>query len=136
MRTREGVTDSLRQQIERSQLALLVEIGKLVEDVIGDLTSNPQPIDVRLHCEDRALAEQKASDVANLLASVRGGGDAKDGVVVSGPGVVVSGPKVRWFRRNAAAAARRRGGGGLCASAILLLVVLPALLVSFAVEPE
>ena len=89
-RSAEEVADGLRAQIEASQPALQIEFGQLVEDVIGDLTSNPQPIEIRVFCEDRALAEAKAQDVASLVSRVRGVVDVKDGVVVSGPNVTLT----------------------------------------------
>ena len=89
-RSAEDVADDLRAQIEASQPALQIEFGQLVEDVIGDLTSNPQPIEVRVFCEDRSLAESKAQSLAQLLSRIRGVVDVKDGVVVSGPNVTLT----------------------------------------------
>ena len=88
-RSAEQVADDLRQRIEASQPALRIEFGQLVEDVIGDLTSNPQPIEVRIFCENQALAEGKAKECAELLRHVRGVVDVKSGVVISGPNVTI-----------------------------------------------
>jgi multidrug efflux pump subunit AcrB len=84
------IADDLRKRIEKNQPALEVEFGQLVEDVIGDLTTTPQPIEVRVFDEDRALAEGKAREVAAILDGVPGVVDVKTGVVVSGPNVTIA----------------------------------------------
>ena len=88
-RSADAVADDLRARIEGSQPSLQIEFGQLVEDVIGDLTSNPQPIEIRVFSEDRDLAERKAREIAALVGRVRGTVDVKDGIVVSGPDVTL-----------------------------------------------
>jgi multidrug efflux pump subunit AcrB len=88
-RSAEEVADDLRQRIEASQPSLQIEFGQLVEDVIGDLTSNPQPIEVRVFGEDRPLSESFAQRVAQILDQVPGVVDVRSGVVVSGPNVAI-----------------------------------------------
>src|SRR5258705_13431244 len=84
------IADELRGRIARTQPALVAEFGQLVEDVIGDLTTTPQPIEVRIFDEDRALAQEKAREIAAVLERVPGVVDVKDGVVVSGPNVTIT----------------------------------------------
>jgi multidrug efflux pump subunit AcrB len=84
-RSAEEVASDLRERIESQWPMLRVEFGQLVEDVIGDLIAVPQPIEVKLFSEDRPLLEQRARDVAELLAGIRGVVDIDPGVVVSGP---------------------------------------------------
>ncbi len=89
-RSADEVADDLRARIEATQPALSVEFGQLVEDVIGDLTTNPQPIEIRVFDEDRVVAESKAGEIAARLATIRGVVDVRSGVVVSGPTVSVT----------------------------------------------
>ena len=84
------IADDLRAKIAETQPALEVEFGQLVEDVIGDLTTTPQPIEVRIFDEDRAIGEQKAREVADVLSRVPGVVDVKNGAVVSGPNVTIA----------------------------------------------
>src|SRR5207249_3922954 len=73
--------------------ALEVEFGQLVEDVVGDLTTSPEPVEVHVLGEDRSLDERRAEQVAGLLEHVPGVVDVKSGVVVSGPKLsIVPGP--------------------------------------------
>lgn len=106
-RNADAIADDLRTRVESAQPALVIEFGQLVEDVIGDLTTNPQPIEVRVFSEDRALAQIKAREVAHLLSRVRGVVDVKDGVVVSGPNVSIA-PDPRAARLGLGAPALAR----------------------------
>ena len=89
-RSADEIAGELRGRIEATQPSLDVEFGQLVEDVIGDLTTTPQPIEVRLFDEDRATGQAKAREVAAILGSVRGVVDVRDGIVVSGPSVTIA----------------------------------------------
>ena len=92
-RSGEAIADDLRGRIEARQPSLLIEFGQLVEDVIGDLIATPQPIEIRIFSEDRAVAESKAREVAALIDRVPGVVDVNTGIVVSGPNLrVVPGP--------------------------------------------
>ena len=85
----EAIADDLRGRIESTLPAVEVEFGHLIEDVIGDLTTSPQPIDIRIFGEDRGVLETKARDVAGIISSVKGVVDVKDGIVVSGPNLTI-----------------------------------------------
>jgi multidrug efflux pump subunit AcrB len=89
-RSADEIADELRRKIEKTQPSLDVEFGQLVEDVIGDLTSTPQPIEVRIFDEDRAIGQEKARQVAAVLEQVPGVVDVRDGIVVSGPNVTIA----------------------------------------------
>jgi len=88
-RSADEVADDLRGRIEAAQPALEIEFGQLVEDVIGDLTTTPQPIEVRVFGEDRPLLLKRAEEAASALGRIAGVVDVKSGTVVSGPNVVV-----------------------------------------------
>ncbi len=89
-RSAEEIADALRDRFAVIAPNVEVEFGQLVEDVVGDLTSNPQPIEVRVLGEDHALDQARAQDVARLIARVPGVVDVKSGVVPSGPNLVVA----------------------------------------------
>lgn len=84
-RTSDAVVDDLRDKVGRVEPALDLEFGQLVEDVIGDLTTSPEPIEVRLLSEDRPVLEQRAVVAAALLDKVPGVVDVRTGVNISGP---------------------------------------------------
>ena len=85
----DGVMAEVRTRVERSQPALRIEFGQLMMDVIGDLTNNPSPVEIKLFGDDPVLLRQKAGEVKKLIEGVPGVVDAFDGVVISGPSILV-----------------------------------------------
>ncbi|MDQ6652415.1 MAG: efflux RND transporter permease subunit, partial [Acidobacteriota bacterium] len=86
-RATDEVTADLRQQIESSEPALRVEFVGILSDLIGDLTSSPAPVEIRLFSEDTAALQQTATAVAESIKKVPGIVDTFNGIVVSGPAI-------------------------------------------------
>jgi multidrug efflux pump subunit AcrB len=86
-RTTEEVTADLRGKIESSEPAMQVEFVGILSDLIGDLTSSPAPIEIRLFSEDAAALDQAATLVEESIQKVPGVVDTFNGVVVSGPAI-------------------------------------------------
>ena len=86
-RTTEEVTAELRSRIESSEPALRVEFVGILSDLIGDLTSSPAPIEIRLFSEDAAVLDETATLVEESIQKVPGVVDTFNGVVVSGPAI-------------------------------------------------
>ena len=86
-RATEEVMDDLRKQIEASEPRLEIEFVGILSDMIGDLTSSPEPIEIKLFSEDTKALHEKASEVEEAIKKVSGVVDTKNGVVVSGPAV-------------------------------------------------
>jgi hydrophobe/amphiphile efflux-1 (HAE1) family protein len=83
------VTDALRGDIETSEPALRVEFVGIVSDLIGDLISSPEPIEIKLFSEDTTALQQKASEIEETIKNIPGNFivDTFNGVVVSGPAI-------------------------------------------------
>lgn len=86
----EDIADALRQRIRIVEPSLDIEFGQLVEDVVGDLTTAPEPIEVRILGEDRRLDERRVEQIARILATVPGVVDVRSRVVVSGSNLVIA----------------------------------------------
>ncbi|HXL81601.1 MAG TPA: efflux RND transporter permease subunit [Pyrinomonadaceae bacterium] len=86
-RSTEEVTADLRTQIESSEPALRVEFVGILSDLIGDLTSSPAPVEIRLFSEDTAALQQTATAVEKSIQEVSGIVDSFNGIVVSGPAI-------------------------------------------------
>ncbi len=82
-----AVTDELRGAIESSEPALEVEFAGILTDLIGDLTSSPAPIEIKLFSEDTRALDAKADEVEAAIKQVPGIVDTFNGVVVSGPAI-------------------------------------------------
>lgn len=86
-RSTEEVMDDLRGEIEASEPALEIEFVGILADLIGDLTSSPSPIEIRLFSEDAKALEQSATAVEESIKKVSGVVDTFNGIVVSGPAI-------------------------------------------------
>jgi multidrug efflux pump subunit AcrB len=84
----DAVTSELRHKIESSEPALRVEFPGILSDLIGDLVSAPQPIEIRVFSEDAAALRRTAEAIKASISKVSGVVDVFNGIVVSGPAVV------------------------------------------------
>lgn len=79
--------EELRKKIVTSEPALEVEFVGILSDVIGDLTSSPEPIEIKLFSEDTEALHDKAREIEEVIQKVPGVVDTKSGIVVSGPAI-------------------------------------------------
>jgi multidrug efflux pump subunit AcrB len=68
-----------------------VEFIQVLQDMIGDLTSSPEPIQIKLFSPDLALLKQWAPKIAKKIKSIKEVTDVKDGIenTISGPAIVM-----------------------------------------------
>ncbi len=78
------VMDEVRRKVEHSVPGLQIEMAQLMEDLIGDLTAVPQPIEIKLFSDHEKQLLEVAPKVAAAIGQVRGVVDVKDGVVLAG----------------------------------------------------
>ena len=83
----EEVMDDIRGKVGDSVPGVDIETAQLMEDLIGDLTAVPQPIEVKLYSDDAALLQKTGPAVADLIGKVRGVTEVKSGVVIAGDGL-------------------------------------------------
>ncbi len=79
-----AVMDDVRTRAEVAVPALAIEMPLLIEDLIGDLTAVPQPIEVKLYGNDQAVLGELATKVAEDIGKVEGLVDISDGVILAG----------------------------------------------------
>ncbi len=89
-RSSEEVMAEVREKIAKQQPILQVEFVQLLQDMIGDLTSAPQPVDIKLFSPDAALLRAWAPRVADRIKLIPGIVDVLNGIdnTISGPAVV------------------------------------------------
>jgi multidrug efflux pump subunit AcrB len=80
----EEVMEDVRLRIEKTIPGLDIEMAQLMEDLIGDLTAVPQPIEVKLFSDDGDLLSTLGPKVADAIRKVPGVVDVNDGVVLAG----------------------------------------------------
>ena len=64
-----------------------IETAQLMEDLIGDLTAVPQPIEIKLYAPDPARLIPQARKVAEAIRAIPGLIEVKDGVMLAGDGI-------------------------------------------------
>ena len=84
-----AIIDELRTKIESSEPALTIEFGQAMQDLIGDLTNEPAPVEIKVFGPTQTMIEQKAAEIADLIRAVPGVVDIFNGIIVSGPSIVV-----------------------------------------------
>jgi CzcA family heavy metal efflux pump len=85
-RSTEEVEADLRKQIETTEPAFqTIEFVGILSDLIGDLVSSPEPIEIKIFSEDTRALDAKAEEVETAIQKVSGVVDTNPGVVVSGP---------------------------------------------------
>jgi len=83
------VIADVRARVKEEEPALDVEFTQVLQDMIGDLTSAPEPIQIKLFSEDPKQLEQWAPKVADAIQKIHGVVDILNGIdnTISGPAV-------------------------------------------------
>ena len=88
-RTTEEVISDIRQRIEATQPALTIDFGQVIGDMLGDLMSTVQPIEIKVFGPDAAKRYALADQVTAVVEKVAGTADVFNGIVRMGPAVGV-----------------------------------------------
>ncbi|GAA3965428.1 efflux RND transporter permease subunit [Pedobacter ginsengiterrae] len=83
------VISEIRTHVESTQPALVVDFGQVIGDMLGDLMSSTQPIEIKIFGSDQQKLQGLSKQVANLVSKISGTADVFDGIVLSGPTVNV-----------------------------------------------
>jgi len=94
------IISDIRGQVEETEPEAKVEFIQVLQDMIGDLTSQPEPVVIKLFSEDAKLLEETAPKVADAIGKIHGVVDVLNGIenTISGPAVT--------YRINPSVAAR------------------------------
>jgi CzcA family heavy metal efflux pump len=83
-RSMEVIMNEIRTKAQMTVPGLDIETAQLMEDLIGDLTAVPQPIEVKIYGDDPAVLIDLAPKVANAIQAVPGVTEIENGVIISG----------------------------------------------------
>jgi multidrug efflux pump subunit AcrB len=83
------VIAEVRAKVKEQEPALDVEFTQVLQDMIGDLTSVPEPIQIKLFSQDSKQLEEWAPKVADAIQKLHGVVDVLNGIdnTISGPAV-------------------------------------------------
>jgi len=84
------IISELRARVEKEEPGLAVEYVQVLQDMIGDLSNAPEPVQIKLFSPDAELLEQWAPKVGEAIQEVRGVVDMRNGIenTISGPATV------------------------------------------------
>ncbi len=80
----EEVMDDVRKRVESSAPGLRIEMAQLLEDMIGDFTGVPQPIEIKIFSDDGEVLGELGPKVAGLISGIPGVVDVDNGIVLAG----------------------------------------------------
>lgn len=88
-RSTNAVIDEIREKVEASQPSLRIDFGQVITDMLGDLMSSVEPVEVKIYGNDRATLNDLSTRVAAIVTDVKGTADVFDGIVIAGPSVTI-----------------------------------------------
>ncbi|HEY2845272.1 MAG TPA: efflux RND transporter permease subunit, partial [Bryobacteraceae bacterium] len=74
------VISDVRERVKKQYPQLDIDIKQVLQDMIGDLTDAPQPIEIKLFAQDPALMAEWAPKVADKIKKIKGVVDVEDGI--------------------------------------------------------
>jgi len=85
----DDIIAEVREKIRQQEPALDVEFTQVLQDMINDLTGEPQPVEIKMFSQDSASLEQWAPAVADAIHKIPGVVDVLNGIenTISGPAV-------------------------------------------------
>ncbi len=87
----EEVISDARKQVNAAYPQLDVEFIQILQDMIGDLSNSPEPIEIKMFAQDPALLKKWSPKVADRIKKIPVVKDVKDGIenTISGSAIVM-----------------------------------------------
>lgn len=87
-RSTNEVINDIRSRVEATQPGLSVDFGQVIGDMLGDLMSEPNPVEVKVFGNDAAELRPLANQISTIVSQVPGTADVFNGITIAGPSVV------------------------------------------------
>ncbi len=94
------IMDGVATRIQANVPGILVDTAQPMEDLIGDLTAVPQPIEIKLYADDPLTLVPEAQKVADLIGKVPGVIEVNNGVKLAGDALDVAVDPLRAGREG------------------------------------
>jgi multidrug efflux pump subunit AcrB len=91
----DDVMDEIRDHVVHEVPGIEIEMAKLMEDIIGDLTAVPQPIEIKLFSDNGLLLQRLARKTARKIKDIPGVVDVRDGIVLAGDAIEIHVDRVK-----------------------------------------
>ncbi|MBC8749455.1 MULTISPECIES: efflux RND transporter permease subunit [Paraburkholderia] len=83
----DAVMEEIRSQIDTQVPGVSIELAQLMEDLIGDLTAVPQPVQIKIFSDDSHTLDTTARKVAARIGQIQGIVDVNDGINPAGDAI-------------------------------------------------
>ena len=64
-----------------------MDFGQVIGDMLGDLMTSVQPIEIKIFGNDEATLQKLSKQVASIVENVKGTADVFDGITITGPSI-------------------------------------------------
>ena len=98
--TTDDVIDEIRKKIESSQLPLKVDFGQMINDMLGDLMSSVQPIEIKIYGDNPDVLKSYAEKVSSEIETINGTADVFNGITIAGPTIEFKPKSMELSRYN------------------------------------
>lgn len=85
----EIIMDEIRDKVHAQVPAMDIDMALLMEDVIGDLTAVPQPVEIKMFGDDAQQLIDLAPIVADAVGKISGVVDVRDGIMIAGDAIAI-----------------------------------------------
>ena len=79
------VSNDIRLRVEKTLPALTVDFGQVITDMLGDLMSSVQPVEIKIFGDNNQKLQELSKQVADSIKTIDGTADIFDGIIVAGP---------------------------------------------------
>ena len=94
------VIDDLRKEIEATVPALKFSFGQRIADLLGDLMSTPDPIEIKIFGNDQKTLEKLDRQAETILQKIDGLADIENGLVPASPYIVFTPDQIKLAQYN------------------------------------
>ncbi len=88
----DAVIGEVREKVNKQYPQLDVDFKQVLQDMIGDLTGAPEPMQIKMFSQDPELLKTWAPKVGDRVKKIKGVVDVKDGIedTITGPAIVMN----------------------------------------------
>ncbi len=88
-KTTEEVINDIRKQVEATQPALRIEFGQVIGDMLGDLTTAVEPVEIKVFGDENKKLQELSRQIEEVVSGVKGTADVFNGIVIAGPSISI-----------------------------------------------
>lgn len=88
-RTTQEVISDIRLKIESTQPALRIDFGQVIGDMLGDLMTSVQPVEIKVFGDNINKLKELSEQIASAVENVKGTADVFNGIVIAGPSISI-----------------------------------------------